>query len=283
MVAYPTAPLKLRGPAEAWVRLTFRNDSGDTTQAFRRLVAPVSGGPVFEVSIDPVLLSAAQLLETGLLMPARLSRIGFGERSQTIYEAVKLLTGLDQLADIGDGAANFTHRARRFLKYGQDNGVRAIEAKLEISLKRAAEEAVKAGFELQISAKREQNDFARGLRDIAQRASAQAGNSLSILASDVATNLDTSKAEDRAKIKNAVSGARGILQQGVKGITAFDTWTALRAAHTDSAFRELPAVLAETKARLREAIAWDKRQVEDAKLRLKALASRFFCRLPPPP
>ena len=99
MVAYPATFLKLGGTAEAWIRLTFQNEDGNTAQAFRRLRAPVSGDPEFEERIDPSLLSAPQLIETGLLMPARLSRIGFGERSGSIYEAVKLLTGLDQLSE----------------------------------------------------------------------------------------------------------------------------------------------------------------------------------------
>lgn len=276
LVAYPATSLKLGGSAEAWVRLTFKNESGDTAQAFRRLMAPASGEPVFDEKIDPVLLSAPQLLETGLLMPARLSRIGFGDRSESIYEAVKLLTGLDQLADIGESAGNFTHKSKRFLKYGQDNGIQAIETKMELLLKRAAEEAVKAAFELNISAKREDKDFSKELREIATRASAQAGTHLSILTSDVASGLYTNKPEDRTKIRNAVSAARGVLQQGLKGITVFEAWAALRAAHTDAAFRKLPAVLAETKTKLEEAISWDKRQAKDAKLRLKALAARFF-------
>ena len=276
LVAYPATPSKLSGKAETWVRLTFQNENGDKAEAYRRLLAPTSGEPVFEEKIDPALLSAPQLIETGLLMPARLSRIGFGERSQSIYEAVKLLTGLDQLADIGEGAANFSHKAKRFLKYGLDKGIQAIETKMELSLKRAEEEAAKAAFELKIPAKREDKDFAKELRDIAERATAQAGTLLSILASDIASGLDKNKSDDRTKIKNAVSAARGILQQGVKGITAFDAWAALRAAHTDAAFQKLPTILAETKTKLQEAIAWDKRQAEDAKLRLKALASQFF-------
>ena len=276
LVAYPANPARLGGTAEAWVRLTFRNESGDTSEAFRRLVAPESGEPTFDVNIDAVLLSAPELLETGLLMPARLSRVGFGERSQSIYEAVKLLTGLDQLADIGEGSANFKHKAKRFLKYGFDNGIQTIETKLEFSLRRAAEEALKATFDLNISAKRADKGFAKELRDIAQRASAQAGTHLSILASDVANGLDTNKPEDRMRIRNAVSAARGILQQGTKGITAFEAWAALKAAHTDAAYQNLPALLTDTRKRLQEAIAWDKRQSEDIKLRLKALASRFF-------
>ena len=276
LVAYPATPSKLSGTAEAWVRLTFQNESGNTAKAYRRLRAPVSGGPIFDEKIDPALLSAPQLIETGLLMPARLSRIGFGDRSQSIYEAVKLLTGLDQFADIGEGAANFTHKAKRFLKYGSDNGLQAIETRLDLLLTRAVEEAPKAAFELKISGKRTDKEFGKELRDIAKRASTLAGTHLSILASDVAGGLDTNKLEDRTKIKNAVTAARGILQQGVRGVTAFEAWGALKAAHTDASFRKLPAALAEARTKLDEAVKWDKRQADDIKLRLKALASQFF-------
>jgi hypothetical protein len=275
-VCYPATPMKLNGPAEVWVRLMFRNEDGDTAEAYRRLIASHSGEPYFEVKIDPVLQSAPQLIETGLLMPARLTRIGFGEKSKSIYEAVKLLTGLDQLADIGEGAANFTHRAKRFLKYGTDRNIQAIEARLELSLKRAAEEAAKTGFELKIIGKRESENYAKELRVIAANASALAGTHLSVITADVAARLDTSTPEDRAKIKTAVSTARGILQQNVRGIIAFDAWAALRIAKTDASFQKLPAILANTKTRLAEAISWDKRQAEDNKLRLKALASQFY-------
>jgi hypothetical protein len=275
-VSYPATPLKLNGAAEAWVCLTFQNENGDTAEAYRRLAAPASGEPVFESKIDNVLLSAPQLIETGLLMPARLARIGFGDRSQSIYEAVKLLTGLDRLADIGEGAANFAHKAKRFLKYGLDNGIQTIEARMELLLKRATDEATKAGFALKIEGKRNNKDYAKKLREIADNASRLAGSHLSILASDVSSDLDTSKPADRLKIKNAVGAARGVLQQNVKGIPAFDAWAALRAGHAAAGVQKLPAALVNAKAELDKAMAWDKRQAEDNKLRLKALASQFF-------
>jgi AAA domain len=37
-ISYPATPLKLSGTAEAWVRLTFQNENGDTAEAYRRLV-----------------------------------------------------------------------------------------------------------------------------------------------------------------------------------------------------------------------------------------------------
>ena len=276
LIAYPATPSKLRGTAEAWVRLNFQNENGNTATAYRRLCAPVASEPIFQEKIDPVLLSTPQLVETGLLMPARLSRIGFGDRSQSIYEAVKLLTGLDQLADVGEGAASLTHKAKRFLKYSLDNGADAIATRMELSLERATEAALKAGFDLKISGKREDEAFAEELRKIADRASTEAGAHLNVLASDIASSLNTNNPEDRFKIKYAVSTARGVLQQGVKGIPEFDAWTALKAAHTDAMFQKLPGEIAEARRKVNEAIAWDRRQAEDTKLRLKALAAKFF-------
>ena len=102
IVAFPSTAAKLAGTAETWVRLTFHDPSGNSAVAYRRLVAAPGLEPVIEPVIAPELLAAPQLLEIGLLMPARLARIGFGEKSQTIYEAVKVLTGLDQLGAIAD-------------------------------------------------------------------------------------------------------------------------------------------------------------------------------------
>lgn len=261
-VAYPATVLKLGGTAETWVRLTFQNEDGDKAEAFRRLTAPPAGDPQFESQIDAALQSTPQLIETGLLMPARLARIGFGVKSQSIYEAVKLLTGLDQLADIGEGAANFSHKAKRFLKYASDNGIQTIEAKLGSALERAAEESKKADFELRIASKREDDGYVKELRDLADRAWQFATTHSSVLASDVASDIDTAKPEDRAKIRVAVSAARGILQQGVRGIGVFEAWAALKTAHADPAFSKLPKLLMAAKSKVAQAITWDQAAFE---------------------
>ncbi len=276
IVAYPADPVHLGKAAQAWVRLTFQNESGDTAEAFRRLTTPPAGQPLFESKIDQSLLSTPQLIETGLLMPARLARIGFGEHSHSIYEAIKLLTGLDQLSDIGEGAANFAHKAKRFLKYAADSGIQAAETKMNLQLKRAEEEAAKASFVLTIKHKREEKEYAQELRDIARDVSVRAGNHLSTLVSDVHPQLDIANPADRTKIKNAVATARGLLQQGVKDIPVFQAWSALKAAQADEKFQSLPQTLEDCTARLEEAIGWDRRQAEDVKLRLKAVASTFY-------
>ena len=276
IVAYPPTATKLAGTAETWVRVTFHNPDGNSAEAYRRLVAAPGVDPVIEAAVAPELLEASQLLEVGLLMPARLARIGFGEKSQTIYEAVKLLTGLDQLAAIADGASNFAHRSKRFMKYAVDKGIQAIEARMNSCLDRAGEETKKASFKLTITGKREDKGYAQELRDIAKQGADQAAAHLAVLVSDIADELDTNNAGDRLKIKSAVSGARGILQESSKGVAVFDAWKALGAAHGDAGFQTIAKVLRGARHKLTDAIAWDKRQREDHKLRLKALASRFF-------
>lgn len=275
-VAYPPNALKLTGAAEAWVRLSFQDDDGNTAEAYRRLMAAPVGEPRFEVSIDPALGAAPQLVETGLLMPARLARIGFGEKSHSIYEAVKLLTGLDQLADIGEGAAGFSHKAKRFLKYGSDKGIQMTETRLQTALDRAAEEAKKSGFDLTIAGKREDKTYAQGLRDLGDSAATLAATHSLALQAEVAANIDTANAEHRARIKTAVSAARGVLQQNVKGIALFEGWAALKTAHADGRFAALSPVLTSAQTQIGQAIAWDKRQGEDSRLRLKALAAQYF-------
>lgn len=276
IASYPGSAAGLAGTAETWVRLTFRNKDGNTAEAFRRLLAAPGSAPTLEVVISPELAISPQLVEVGLLMPARLARVGFGERSQSIYDAVKLLTGLDQFAAIAEGAANFAHRSKRFLKYSLDQGGEAIAARLDAALESASESAIDVGFELSFASKREDTAYAQELRDSAKAASDQAANHLSVLTSEIAPALDTANADDRAKVMAAVNSARAILGDSSKGVDVFSAWKALSNAAADSKFKTMPQVLNQAKTQLEEAILWDKRQSDDQKLRLKALAARFF-------
>ena len=90
-----------------------------------------------------------------------------------------------------------------------------------------------------ITDKRENKGYAQALRDIAKQGADQATTHLAVLASDIADTLDTNNAGDRAKIKSAVSGARGILLESSKGVAVFDAWKALGVAHGDAGFQTI--------------------------------------------
>lgn len=274
--SYPETAADLIKPVDVWVRLTFVNQQGEIATAYRRMVCPSTGEPTPEAMIDPRLLAAPELLETGLLMPARLARIGFGDKSGSLYEAVKMLTGLDQLADIADGCIQFTHGGRRFLKYGKDKGLERWETKFTEEMAKAVEKADELQFVLPEKRTLGDETLVADLKQAATSASAEAGAHLATLKSEIAPAIDTTTAGGRTAVRHAVGAARATVNQGTKGTALFEAWSALRVAKDDAAFSSLPGAVDEARTRLDRALSWHAKQNADQKFRLKALAAQFF-------
>jgi hypothetical protein len=274
--SYPATAADLIKPVDVWVRLTFVNQQGEIANAFRRMVCPLKGDPTQEVVIDERLLAAPELVETGLLMPARLARIGFGDKSGSLYEAVKMLTGLDQLADIADGCSHFTHGGRRFLKLGKDKGLEHLDTKFTEEMAIAVVKADELQFVLPEKRALGGKTLVADLKRAATSASDKAGAHLAILKSEIATAIDTTTAEGRTAVRNAVGTARATVNQGTKGIPLFEAWAELKAAKEDAAFASLPGAINETRKKIDRALSWHAKQNADQKFRLKALAAQFF-------
>ena len=274
--SYPAEEHQLSNSVEVWVRLTFVNQNGEAATAFRRMVCPTAGDSTTDAKIDPRLMTAPQLLETGLLMPARLVRIGFGDKSSSLYEAVKMLTGLDQLSDIADGSGQFTHRGRRFLKYGKDNGLDRWSGTFSEEMTKVVETAEALRFKLPDNRQLGNRTLVPALEHAAKNASDHAAAHLRALESDIAPGIDTSTIQGRETVRNAVAAARMIVNQGTKGILLFDAWTALKEASEDTSWTKLPDAIARARVRLNSALEWHTMQVADEKFRLKALAARYF-------
>jgi hypothetical protein len=142
--------------------------------AERKLASTKDGAASIDVSVDARLTTIPQLLETGLLMPARIPRIGFGDESQSLYDGVKLLTGLDQLGDIAEGAARLGNRAQRFYKYAKDQGIEAIVGLFTTSISKAEVHAKALGIDLSGLRTLGEKDLHKSLPDAAKAAAAQA-------------------------------------------------------------------------------------------------------------
>ena len=276
LVTYPESAKDLKDAATAQVKLVFTGPSGEQALASRILVAPADGDAKITANIDPQLTTTPQLIEAGLLMPARLAHIGFGSKSASLYEAMKMLTGLDQLADIALGASAFCNRGRRFLKYAKDKGVARLETSFATDLGKARELA--EDTELTIS-----EDFTLGgeklldnLKELADAASTQAGDFLALLKSEISEDIDLATIEGRRRLSRAVNSARDIVEKKTGGVALFAAWVALKNAPDDDAFSSLPKRLADFETKLDAALGWHGKQLVDEKLRLKALASRFF-------
>ncbi|SFL90092.1 AAA domain-containing protein [Bradyrhizobium sp. NFR13] len=276
VVSYPKTPAELAKSAVAWVRLTFENEKSEQAIAERKITSPKDGDSTHDVSIDARLITVPQLIETGLLMPARIPRIGFGDKSQSLYEGVKLLTGLDQLGDIADGASKFGNKAQRFYKYAKDQGVDAIEATFATNIGKAEIHAKTLTIDISGLRTLGQKDLDKSLVEAAKSAAAQASGHIATLKTEIAEGLDTSVVAVRTQVKQAVQSARAIARLGVSGIVQFEAWVALKDASTDEKFALLPGAIKVAQGKLEEAVLWHRRQSEDNRLRLKALAARYF-------
>ena len=279
LVTYPVSVECLKGTAKVNVDLVFLNSSGEQALARRTLVSEPDGNAEVEVHIDRRLTVTPQLIEAGLLMPARLAHIGFGSRSASPYDAIKMLTGLDQLADIAQGAGAFSNKGRRFLKHAREKGINRFENSFRTDLAKARE--LVPNTELAIPEDLELGDekLLERLKGLSNFASDEAGKLLALLESDIEANIDFSSIEDRKRLSRAVNSARDVVAQKTNGVSAFAAWAALKSALDNGIFSSLADKLQEFEASLDTALVWNAKQLADEKLRLKALASRFF--LPP--
>lgn len=275
LVTYPLILGDLKKTASVSGKLTFADPAGNLATALRSVESPVDGNPVVTVDIDARLLAMPQLIETGLLMPARIGHIGFGSKSQSLYQALKMLTGLDQLTAIGAGAAGFGHGAKRFLKYAKDNGIDGFERDFKTCLERAREQAKDTVIDLTKDYRLDDTGLIEKLTTIEGDASTKAGAALSLFQAEIAANIDVGDADDRKRLNDAVSKARVYVGEGVKGVPLFKTWAVLKLAG-ESGFSDVDEALKSAKASLATALVWHEKQKSDKKLRLKALASRFY-------
>ena len=275
LITYPATADGLKEVAIVESTLTFVDPNGMTALAHRKISSPVEGDPLIESNIDPVLLASPELIETGLLMPARIGHIGFGDRSHSLYQALKLLTGLDQLAAVASGAGNLAHKSKRFLKYAKDNGADALEVAFDNSVDQARTLAEGTSVALDEKYKLGSDTLIERLTTLEADASTKAGAALAVLKTEIAASLDLENANDRDRLNTAVSKARFQIEEGTKGLPLFTTLGALKKAYKDG-FSKVETLIDESNASLTKAVKWHSKQQSDHRLRLKALASKFY-------
>ena len=277
LVAYPETVRELAQTATTSVKLHFVGPGDAEASVERTLIATQESDPEIFTNFDPRLLPATQLMEANLLMPARLPHAGFGkEKSEQLYAAIKMITGLDQLSDIGAGVGTLCRKNSKFLKYAKDAGIDVKELKFTSALERAGEHSKKAGFPLPEELKLGDQELDKKLDELTDKATKTAANTWETLSSLIVAELDLKQKTDRERLASAISSARHLLGDAPKSSQVVKCWRALSAGASEEGFEAVPSKLNEIEARLSDAIKWHERQQADEKLRLKALASRFF-------
>lgn len=269
IACYPMTTIELN--SEPYVRscLTFKNESGQAAKVERVL----DKGEV-TVQVDPVFHVPSILIETGVLMPARLATIRLDDGRGRLTDAVQKLTGLDDLVSIGALVNGLCHQSREYLAYKRKE-VATEKTNFEQGLAKSREilssvEVVVPEFEPQDTKDKEGN-FAKLGKTLNERAA----ELTKVVSKDLADGLDLANPTVQHNVISAVGAAKDDLETGLGGLAVWITIKAIADALDADKKQDVLGAIEAAQTSGDEAIQLLEKSNEDTRFQLKALASQW--------
>ncbi len=269
IACYPPKVADLTSPARVRVRLDLQNSDGSTAKVERIL----DGGKVTSV-IDPAFEVPSILIETGLLMPARLAQIRLDDGGGRLTDAVQKLTGLDDLVVIGTLTEGLCHKSREY---------RSFKSKDLASCRRQFDEAVnKARAALApvqvVVPSFVPNDTTDGKGPMAtfgKTLADRATELTQVISSELAEGLDLSDPKIQHQVIAAISATNEDLTTGIEGLKTWKTLQLIAQAFGAESSGVVKAAIVNARANSEEAVRLIEKGAVDSKFQLKALAARW--------
>ncbi len=270
VATYPKTVADIVAGPDVRVEVIFSNPVGKLASITRTLK-----GKNNSIIIDPALQLPPVLIETGLLMPARLPKIRFdGASKDQLTDAVQALTGLDELIELGTFIQDLCHKSRDYLSYKNtelDTAKREFDAQVEVA------RTALAPVNITIS------NFKPSDTDDAGGSFAALGKSLSektadltkVVSDDLATGLDLTNAQIQRQIVLALADADKDIKNG---LNSFSSWAFAEtiAANLDVLTRlSVTQSISDAKAALEIAVGYHQEAQTDTRFQLKALAAQW--------
>ncbi len=269
IACYPPSAADLKSPARVRVQLTFQDPQAGVANVERTL----NGGKL-TTSIDPGFEVPSVLLETGLLMPARLAQIRFNEGSGRLTDAVQKLTGLDELVAIGALADGLCHRSREYLSYKRKDLTAAIK-----EFDQAIGEARGTLAAVQVAVP----DFTIAHTDDDNGEMAKFGKTLidraaeltQVVSNDLAGGLNLASPSVQHQVISAIGAAQEDLKAGLEGLPSWKTLQSIAQALDEELATRVSAAIATARSKAEEAVRLLEKSSKDPKFQLKAVAAQW--------
>jgi hypothetical protein len=269
IACYPPSVADLRSPPRVRVRLVFQNPQDEVANVERIL----NGGKV-SLTIDPNLAMPSILLETGLLMPARLALLRFDGRAGRLVDAVQKLTGLDDLVALAALVDGLCHKGREYLSYRK----KELTA-LKTEFNQAIVEARNFLGPLQISVpdftpsntddpKGEMAEFGKMLVD-------RAGDLALVVSSDLASGFDLANPSFQLQAVSALGTAQEDLKAGLEGLQSWKILQIIAIALDEETIPRVRIVIATARRKVEEAVHFLEESSKDSRFQLKAVAAQW--------
>lgn len=269
IACYPPSKAYLDSSPKVRVTLTFHSHLGPA-----KIERSLCGDEVKE-SRDPALEIPMILLETGVVMPARLTQLRLNEGKGRLTDAVQKLTGLDELAEIGSLIEGICHKGREYLSYSRlqnfENKKRDFEEKLAIARNTLSKVNITVRSFVPKDAEDPMGEFANFVNFLTE----QSGELTKVIENDLATNLNFSDSTTHQKLIGAISESQSDLSKGLEGLATWEIFSLIKNAFNQEVIDRLTMAKETAKKDLNEAIQFDKKSKSDSKFRLKTVGAHW--------
>lgn len=269
IACYPPSVHDLNSPAHVRVELTFQNSEGSISKVERTLQ-----GDQVTSHTEPTFYLPSILIETGLLMPARMSQLRLDEGHGRLTDAVQKLTGLDDLASIGLLVDGLCHQSREYRSYkrkdlqiGRNNFAEAL------SEARAALTPV--DVEVPEFLPRDTAEEDGPMSTFGKQLVVRAAELTQVISGDLAESLDLSSPKTQQQVIGSLAAAKDQVEAGIEGLEAWKFLQSIAQALTPEASSVIKVALSKAASDTQEAIHLLERSTADTKFQLKALAAKW--------
>ncbi len=269
IATYPSSQSGLKSSPRVRVLLEFRSSSGLSAQVERSL-----DGDKVNFRASPDLDAPLILIETGLLMPARLGAIRFDDGAVRLTEAVQKLTGLDDLIAIGVLVEGLCHKSREYLSHRKKE-LATSRGEFDASIQNARH--ILSEIELQVPdfSPKDTGDPEGELARFGRRLGEQAAALTEIVGSDLNPNLKLTSHSVQNDIVVAIGSAREDLASGLEGLFAWQRLEAIARDLDSDTVARLRDAISRAVRRADEALELRRRGTRDPKFRLKSVAAEW--------
>jgi hypothetical protein len=268
LATYPPTTEQLKSDPQVRVQLLFRSPAG-TARVERKLTA----GKVSE-TIDPAFDVPSVLLETGLLMPARLAVMRLDEGRGRLTDAVQKLTGLDDLIEIATLTEGLCHKAREYRSY-KKRELTVATREFDEAISESRQELDPVSVTVAKFAPTDTDDPKGAMADFGKMLAGKSQTLTEVISGDLAANLSLASLTIQAQVIAAIGAARADISAGLPALPLWKTLTTIAEAIDQAAVASMTRVIAQCRLAAVEAVALRDQGIADTKFQLKALATSW--------
>lgn len=269
IACYPPTASDLKAVPDVRVKITFVDLSGEQATVERKLCKGVVTTTVSpNLSIPPI------LVETGLLMPARMPQLRFDDGGGRLTDAVQQLTGLDDLIALGGLVDGLCHKSREYRAY-RSKEFATLRNQFDQALNLARSELHSVGMDVPQFKIKDTDDPQGEMAQFGKNLTQLAARHATTISSDIKSDVDISQIKVQNEVIAAIASARAQIASGLIGLPAYKHLCLIAENIDEKIANDIQIGVATGRDQLAEADKLRQKADEDSRFQLKALGAQW--------